>query len=108
MALETLDPNAQNQNATVTVQGVDASQTGTQGALDTVAPVRTGATDAISKWYQDTLGREADIGGLNYWSGQFGETLDPNELAICCLLGEVKGIVKHFISIRSATPIYPE
>ena len=78
MALETLDTNAQNQTGTVTVQGADTSQT---GALDTVAPVKTGATDAIAKWYQDTLGRQADIGGLNAWSTAFGDTLDPTELA---------------------------
>jgi hypothetical protein len=94
MALEALDPNEQNQNATVTVQGADSSFDNAQaidqgaidqGALDVLAAPTYGSTQAISDWYKNEetgLGREADTAGLNYWSQQFGETLDPNEIEL--------------------------
>ena len=35
----------------------------------------------ITKLYQDVLGRTPDEAGLKYWKQQFGDTLDPNEIA---------------------------
>jgi Domain of unknown function (DUF4214) len=31
--------------------------------------------------YQNVLGRAPDEAGMNWWKGQFGDTIDPNELA---------------------------
>ena len=35
----------------------------------------------IEQMYQTVLGRAPDEGGLAYWQQQFGDTVDPNELA---------------------------
>jgi hypothetical protein len=35
----------------------------------------------IEQMYQTVLGRAPDEGGLAYWKQQFGDTVDPNELA---------------------------
>jgi hypothetical protein len=50
-------------------------------AQPTPIPITAGLED----WYRNKetgLGREADFAGLQNWSKEFGETLDPNEIAI--------------------------
>lgn len=69
MALESLN----NQSGNLQTTGAT-----TQAATTTAAPI----TPGLAEWYQTNLGREADLGGLQYWSKEFGETLDPNEIAL--------------------------
>lgn len=59
---------------TVTVSGAPAN---VAGGLPAPTPITPGLED----WYTKNLGRPGDPGGLEYWSKQFGETLDPNEIA---------------------------
>jgi len=42
---------------------------------------QTSTPTSVSDLYQQVLGRAPDTGGLAYWQKQFGETVDPNELA---------------------------
>jgi len=41
----------------------------------------TNAQNEISKLYETVLGRKPDEAGLAYWAKQFGNTIDPNEIA---------------------------
>jgi len=36
--------------------------------------------NSIDSLYQNVLGRAPDQGGANYWSQQFGDTIEPNEI----------------------------
>lgn len=49
------------------------------------APALLSSTDEISRYYQDELGRNPDVGGLNYWANQVNSgamTLDQVRQAI--------------------------
>ena len=39
-----------------------------------------GSREAIAQMYRDVLKREPDASGLNYWSQEFGDTLEPEEM----------------------------
>jgi len=56
---------------TVTVSGAPSNTVGT-----------TSITPGLENWYLENLKRPGDVGGLEYWSQRFGETLDPNEIAL--------------------------
>lgn len=74
---DTLDPNEINtftQSANVELANRTAAQT-LPPAPPAAAPISAG----IENLYTSILGRPSDAGGLDYWSKQFGDTVDATE-----------------------------
>lgn len=42
--------------------------------------LQNNATNSIEDTYRQQLGREGETAGLDYWKGQFGDSVDANEL----------------------------
>lgn len=101
-----MDPNAFGQFGLMTLPGANttvanplvAENLMNQAVAKTTEPTLTAAdlpptkvlTNAattapadltLDQVYQQVLGRAGDIGGLDYWTKEFGETVDPTELA---------------------------
>lgn len=51
------------------------------GAASYTPDGMTMAPQSVNDLYAQVLGRAPDAGGLAYWQQQFGDTVDPNELA---------------------------
>jgi hypothetical protein len=68
------------QMARVTGLGQDVVQSRYNAALPSTTAAQTPLT--VEQLYQQYTGRAADPGGLQYWTQQFGSTIDPNEIGI--------------------------
>jgi hypothetical protein len=69
-------PGADTTIANESVAKTLADQASTQQQATTQAP------QTVEDIYQQILGRAADVDGLGYWKGKFGETIDPTELEL--------------------------
>ena len=58
-----------------------AATTTAPAVVSGALPVAGGAADPISDLYTQYAGRAADPSGLAYWRQQFGDTVDPSEVA---------------------------
>lgn len=92
------NPNANTAQVAQTVQGLGglsanpeltgmlaqhygATDTGVTNAYNTLTNTTPAGPSSVADLYSSVLGRAPDASGLAYWQQQFGNTIDPSEVA---------------------------